>query len=193
MIVLMNRWLKNCKFWVISSSRRACDASNESKTEIAYTSVRLIEIQRLPLVVNIIVTVVAENKEERVYYSPYSNFSSERWNVISFRSILHLRSRKKKKTNFNRFSKKYRQRSRIKRDAFWWKFLIEKKLFEGKIVILIPIVSIWHRAWRSWLKWNSANDANSRNAGRLADGHQAWLICMRTCVFLLMRVARFPC
>lgn len=65
----MNRWLKNCKFWVISSS---CDASKEwiEETEIACTSVRLIEIQRLPLVVNIIVTVVAEDKEKRVYYSP---------------------------------------------------------------------------------------------------------------------------
>lgn len=61
-ILLTNRWLKNCKFWVISSS---CDASNEwiEETEIACTSVRLIEIQRLPLVVNIIVTVVAEDKE----------------------------------------------------------------------------------------------------------------------------------
>lgn len=82
----MNRWLKNCKFWVISSSQQACDASNESdnesKIEIAYTSARPIEIQRLPLVVNIIVTVVAENKDWRneAYYSfaiPYSNFSSE--------------------------------------------------------------------------------------------------------------------
>lgn len=128
MIVLMNRWLKNCKFWVISSSRRACDASNESKTEIAYTSVRLIEIQRLPLVVNIIVTVVAENKEERVYYSPYSNFSSERWNVISFRSILHLRSRKKKKTNFNRFSTKVEDKAgRVLMEIFNRKEIVRRK------------------------------------------------------------------